>query len=50
VQLPKDARFRTNFSVDPDEFTTVGGVLIERTMIDTSSAASSYSSRMIEYR
>jgi hypothetical protein len=30
VELPKDARFRANFSVDPDEYTVVGGAPIEQ--------------------
>lgn len=52
VELPKDARYRANFSVNPEEEGRLMGamVVVEHPMIDTSSAASSYSSRMIEYR
>jgi hypothetical protein len=49
VELPKDARFRANFSVDPNAHSMMGGMLVEPSMIDTSSASSTYSSRMVEY-
>jgi hypothetical protein len=50
VNLPDDARFRGNFSVDPDQDMIVGMLIVDRPMIDTTSASSTYSSRMIEYR
>jgi hypothetical protein len=50
IQLPVDARFRANFSLDPENNPIMLGMVSERPMIDTSSASSTYSSRMIEYR
>jgi hypothetical protein len=50
VDLPKDARYRAHFSVDPEQDMILGMVVLERPMIDTTSASSTYSSRMIQYR
>jgi hypothetical protein len=49
VDLPVHARFRANFSLDPDEDIIMGGMLFEPTMIDTTSASSTFSSKLIEY-
>jgi hypothetical protein len=50
VDLPEDARYRAHFSVDPEQDMMLGMVVLERPMIDTTSASSTYSSRMIQYR
>ena len=52
--LPENARFRANFTIDPNYAAdSVDGILLgmvtESTMIDTTSPASSYSSRLLEY-
>jgi hypothetical protein len=49
TQLPENARFRANFVVDPDAPRLVLGVVTEATMIDTTSPASTYSSKLLEY-
>jgi hypothetical protein len=49
VQLPTDARFRANFSLDPEQDHIVGLLVVEEPMIDHDSASSTYSSRMLEY-
>lgn len=49
--LPEKARYRANFMIDPT-YAVDGmlvGVITEPTMIDTSSPASSYSSKLLEY-
>lgn len=50
--LPEKARFRANFVIDPIyalDGMLVVGVITEPTMIDTTSPASSYSSKLLEY-
>lgn len=47
--LPEGARFRANFTIDPDAPRMLLGMVVEPTMIDTTSPASSHSSSLIEY-
>lgn len=49
AHLPEDAKFRANFSIDPEKGCMLG-MVVEQPLIDISSASSTYSSRMIEYR
>ena len=49
--LPEKARFRANFVIDPSYAVDglILGVVTEPTMIDTTSPASTYSSKLLEY-
>jgi hypothetical protein len=50
TQLPEDARYRANFTVNPDQDNQIIiGMLVERPMLDITSAGSTYSSRLVEY-
>jgi hypothetical protein len=51
VTMPQDARFRAHFAVDTAQDMLLGMLGVgEPSMIDTTSASSTYSSRMIQYR
>ena len=45
--LQEGTKFRANFSVDPDTDMLLG-MLVEQSLLDTTSASSTYSSRLIE--